>query len=148
MQESSSITFLQNRDSFYVNLLSSVFNLDENSFCFGHWNCHVMTSNHEILQILDSKNCRFDVIGQCKTFLTLVHTLSLFSFPGYQLIVKNRKTKARRGLAFLVKEHLVANTREDYFIWIEDRVETFTLELEIEGNKILISKVCKPPSTQ
>ena len=44
--------------------------------------------------------------------------MSLFKFPGYQLIVKNKKTKAGGGLAFLVKEHLVANVREDYSVKI------------------------------
>jgi len=38
--------------------------------------------------------------------------------------------------------------REDYSIWIEGKVETLTLELEIGWNNILISEVYKPPNTQ
>jgi hypothetical protein len=52
------------------------------------------------------------------------------------------------GLLFPVKEHLVANVREDYSIRIEGKVETLTLELEIGGSQILISDVYKPLSTQ
>ena len=69
-QERSSITFGQNRDSSYVNLLSLVFNIDENLFCLGHWNCHIASSYREVLQMLDSTNCRFCIIGLCETFLT------------------------------------------------------------------------------
>ena len=129
-------------------MLSSVFSADENSFSLDHWNFHDTSSYPEILQMLDNTNCRFNIIGLCETFLTSKHSLSLFNFPGHQVIIRNRQTKARGGLAFIAKEHLLANVREGYSIWIEGKVETLTFEMEIGGNKLLISEVYKPPSTQ
>lgn len=147
LPESINADFSPQRDSCYVDVISSGLEVNARSFCLCHWNCHVTSTYYEILQLIDNVNSKFDVIGLCETFLTSEHVLSLYNFPGYRLIVRNRERMGRGGLAFLVKDHFVAKIREDLSVWIEGKVESLTLELEVGGKNILITEVYKPPST-
>jgi hypothetical protein len=51
---------------------------------------------------------------------------------------------SRGGVGFLLKNGLYYNERDDLSIWIEGKVEVFSIE--IDGRKNIISMVYKPPS--
>jgi len=142
------IDFDCQRLSKYIPVTSSSWEKSENFLSVCHWNCHLTTSYNDILHLLDLSNSYFDVIGFCETFLTSEHFLPSFQFPGYQLFVKNRELMARGGLAFLVKNGIFCRQRGDVDVWIEGKVESFTLELAIDSKKLIVSEVYKPPSAR
>ena len=118
------------------------------SLCLCKWNCHLTTGYLDVLQMIKISSSKFDIMGICETFLSSDQSLSAFSFPGYDFEVRNRSTMNRGGLGFLIKKNMKYMVREDLGVWIEGKIESFCLELEIEKRKVLISVVYKPPSAR
>jgi len=82
------------------------------------------------------------VIGICESFISEQCPASLFNFPGYTLISKNRSAKGRGGLAFIIKDDVKFKVREDLSLWIEGKIETFAIETMTSNNDpLLISSV-------
>lgn len=118
------------------------------SLCLCTWNCHLTTGYLDVLQMIEISSSKFDIMGICETFLSSDQSLSAFSFPGYDFEVRNRSTMNRGGLGFLIKKNMKYMVREDLGVWIEGKIESFCLELEIEKRKVLISVVYRPPSAR
>lgn len=122
--------------------------LQQDSLCLCSWNCHLTTGYLDVLQFIEDSTQNIDLIAICETFISSDQSLSSFVFPGYSLEVKNRKSLNRGGLGFLVKMNLNYSIRDDLIVWIEGKIESFCVELEIEKKKIIICLVYKPPSTR
>ena len=116
------------------------------SLCVAQWNCHITSAFEEIVQFLSNIDSVIDVLGICESFLSLYSLLSSYAFPGYQLISKSRHSMGRGGLAFLVREGLNFEEREDLYLWNEGKIEIFSIEIEINnGKKLIVCLVYRPP---
>ncbi|XP_065564745.1 cyanocobalamin reductase / alkylcobalamin dealkylase-like isoform X2 [Artemia franciscana] len=71
-----------------------------------HWNCHLTTSHEDVVDIINKLNSEVQVIGICESFISEQCPASLFNFPGYTLISKNRSLMGRGGLAFIIKDDI------------------------------------------
>jgi len=111
-----------------------------------HWNCHLTTSHEDVVDIINKLNSEVQVIGICESFISEQCPASLFNFPGYTLISKNRSLMGRGGLAFIIKDDIKFKVREDLSLWIEGKIETFAIEIVTSNNNpLLISSVYRPP---
>ena len=63
----------------------------------------------------------FHRVGVCESFLSTDHSLSLYSFSGYKVQVKNRASMSRGGIAFLAKEGIGYSVRDDLSIVMKIR---------------------------
>lgn len=121
---------------------------ENKSFRVSEWNCHVTSSSEDIENFLSAMNSSIDVLGICETFLSMDSCLSSYIFPGYQMISKVRNRMRQGGLSFLLKNGIKFEERDDLCLWIEGKVEIFSVEIVfVENKKIVICLVYKPPST-
>ena len=68
------------------------------------WNCQGIGPKRKELELYSKENV-IDVIALNETFLSIKHN---FKIPGYNTI-RNDRSKAQGGVAFLIKNGLVAN---------------------------------------
>ena len=125
------------RESDYIRLPYNQ-DINERSLRLCSWNVHVTTSYLDILELIDQFSSSLDTIGLCETFLSSNQSISLYSFPGYDLRIKNRVLMGRGGVGFLVKNGLNYQERDDLSIWMEGKVEVFSIEIEFDGKKNII----------
>ena len=85
-------------------------------------------------------------IGICEILLSQEHSVSLYSFPDYNLEINNRTSLYRGGIACSISKSLTYQVRNDIDVWIEGKYESFSLDLDMGSSKFLISVVYKPPS--
>ena len=53
----------------------------------------------------------------------------------------------RGGLAFIIKDQIRYTVKKDLNCWIEGKIETFSIEIEVsEKKKLLVCLVYRPPS--
>ena len=87
---------------------------DDQNLYLCSWNVHVTSSYVDKLQLLDELSSRFYVVELYETFLFVNQSLSLCSFPGYNLHVKNLTSLGGCGIALLAKEGIRSGTRDDH----------------------------------
>ena len=91
--------------------------------------CHVTSSSEDIENILSAMNSSIDVLCICETFLSMDSCLPSYIFPGYQVISKIRNRMRQGGLSFLLKNGIKFEERDDLCLWIEGKVEVFSVEI-------------------
>ena len=139
------VKFKQLRNSAYVQC-SQLNTVESDLLSLCAWNCHLTTCYEDVLQFLSYSQGKVSFIGICESFLSQEHSVSLYSFPDYNLEIKNRTSLYRGGIACLISKSLTYHVRNDIDVWIEGKFESFSLELDMGSSKFLISVVYKPPS--
>ena len=96
------------------------------------WNCQGIRPKRKELELYLKENV-IDVIALNETFLSKKHS---FKIPGYDTIRNDRSTGLKGGVAFLVKNGLVADKeyRNEDFNIITDN-EALAIELELSNNQ-------------
>ena len=99
------------------------------------WNCQGVTPKRKELELYLKEN-NFDIVALNVTFLTKKID---FKIQGYDTIKNDRSTRARGGVAFLVKHGLVINKeyRNTDFNIITDN-EALVIDIDLSNNQNLI----------
>ena len=71
-----------------------------------------------LLSELSDAHVEIDYILLCETFVN-DDNANLFQLPNYNFIYKNRKIKAKGGVAIYIRDNIQYNLREDLSIFIE-----------------------------
>jgi len=139
------VRFKQLRNSVYVQCLQ-LNPAKANSLSLCAWNYHLTTCYEDVLQFLSDSQGKVSFIGICESFLSQEHSVSLYSFPDYNLGVKNRTSLYKGGIACLISKSLTYQVRNCIVVWIEGKFESFSLDLDMGSSKFLVSVLYKPPS--
>ena len=123
------------------------FNAINNEFSLFHCNIRSMNSNFEQLRILlEDFNSAFSVIGITETWFTDIPS-SLYSLPGYELIVNNRTGKTGGGVALYVSSQFNFTPLKELFC-MSSVLETVFVEIVIPGRRnIVVGTVYRPPQS-
>ena len=115
-----------------------IHDINEKSLRLYFWNVHDITSYLDILELIEQFSSSFNIIGISETFFSSnqSQSLSLYSFLGFYLRVKNRVVMSHGRVRSLVKNGLKYNKMNDLSIWIEGKFEVFSIEIELDGRKI------------
>ena len=78
-----------------------------------------------------------DYILLCETFVN-DDNAHLFKLPNYNFIYKNRKIKAKGGVAIYIRDNIQYNLREDLSIFIEGEFESIFIESINNGQTSIV----------
>ena len=71
---------------------------------------------------------KIDYILLCETCVVNDDNVHLFKLLNYNIICKNRKIKAKGGVAIYIRDNIQYNLREDLSIFIEGGFESIFIE--------------------
>ena len=87
----------------------------------------------DILHLPVDYSYHFDIVWLCEIVLCVNQSFSLYSFPVYNLHVKNRTSLGRGGISLLLKEGIRSGIRDDPSIWGEGKLKTFSVDIEFNN---------------
>ena len=118
------------------------------SLTVAHRNCHLNSNHHEVACLLDLYKNKVEVLRICESFVTQDTFILSHFLPGYKLVLKSRSSMRGGGLTFLLANSFNYVIQDDLTLWNEDKLETLSIEIELEKNrKFIISLVYWLPST-
>ena len=114
------------------------------SFSVFHINCRSLPKHHsDIISLLDSLECSFNVIALTETWLDS-NNVKFYPFHGYNIVSKERTSKRGGGIALAIKEDVKYIQRPDISIF-NDVCETLFIEIFKPGKNVIIGVCYRPP---
>ena len=121
----------------------------EEKFSLLHLNCRSLVSNYdEVCNLINSVNCKFDVIALSETWFHENTCLDIYNIDGYKMYTCNRRNKKGGGVLLYVSQLYSCNIIKDLSFNIDDCLEVITVELQIGKNKkVSIGCLYRAPNT-
>ena len=99
----------------------------------------------DLLAEFKSNNCEISILALQETWF-IPHP-ELVNIPGYSFIHTHRKVNRGGGVGFLVKNSLTFQKIEKLSKFIPKSFECLTLEVTVNGKKLLVSSIYRSPSS-